>query len=263
MITDFGPTTEDDFLGGAVKLRQPLAGYRAGSDMVLLAAAIAARPGEEILDVGTGVGGVALCLARRLTGVRLAALEYQGEMAELARQNVILNDLADRVTILEGDLAHPPQSLKRGSYDQVVSNPPYLERGKVTPPPVAAKATAHVSSHLTLEQWVAASIAFVKPKGRVTFVYRADRLHELLAALTGKAGEITVFPIWPKAGRPARRVIVTARRGLKGPLTLESGLVLHEDDGTFTPKGEAIMRYGAALDIRGGKHLKHKGNNIE
>jgi tRNA1(Val) A37 N6-methylase TrmN6 len=255
MIADVAAITEDDFLGGAIKLRQPAAGYRAGTDMVLLASAIAAAPGEEILDIGAGVGGVALCLARRLPGVRLAALELTREMAALAHENVILNRLEDRVAILEGDLAHPPKGLKRGFYDQVVSNPPYLERGKVTPPPLSSKATAHVSAGLTLEQWVAASIRFVKMKGRVTFIYRADRLNDLLAALTGKAGEITVFPIWPRRGRPARRVIVTARRGLKGPLVLESGLVLHEADGAFTPRAEAIMRNGAGLAILGAETI--------
>jgi tRNA1(Val) A37 N6-methylase TrmN6 len=183
--------------------------------------------------------------------VQVTGLEFQAEMAALAQENVILNGLQDRVFMLEGDLARPPKSLKRGTFDQVVSNPPYQEQGKATPPPVASKARAHVTSHLSLEEWVAASMRFVKPKGRITFIYRADRLHDLLAALTGKAGEITVFPILPKAGKPARRVIVTARRGLKGPLTLAAGLVMHTGDGSFTHKAEAIMRYGAELDILG------------
>lgn len=251
MTAEVWRTTTDDFLGGAVKLRQPEKSYRAGSDTVLLAAAISAVPQEKILDVGCGVGGVALCLARRLPEVYVDALECQPEMAALARANVDLNGLTDHVVIVEGNLARPPQTLKRGYYDQVVSNPPYLESGTATPPPSPSKARANVSADLSLDEWVAACVRFVKSKGRVTFIYRADRLHDLLAALAGRAGDISVFPIWPKRGRPARRVIVSARRGVKGPLHLMPGLLMHEEDGKFTGDVEDVMRHGRGLDIRG------------
>lgn len=251
MTAEVWSTTIDDFLGGAVKLRQPEKSYRAGSDTVLLAAAISAAPQEKILDVGCGVGGVALCLARRLPDVHVDALECQLEMAALARANADLNNLSDRIAIVEGNLAHPPKILKRGHYDQVVSNPPYLESGTATPPPSPSKARANVSADLSLDEWVAACVRFVKSKGRVTFIYRADRLHDLLAALAGRAGDVRVFPIWPKHGRAARRVIVTARRGLKGPLHLMPGLLMHEEDGKFTSCAEGLMRHGQGLDLWG------------
>jgi tRNA1(Val) A37 N6-methylase TrmN6 len=87
----------------------------------------------------------------------------------------------------------------------------------------------------------------LQPKGTLVVVHRADRLDELLAALRGKVGEITVFPLWPKAGRPAKRVLVRARKGVATPLALLPGLVLHEDDGRYTPIAQAVLRDGAAL----------------
>jgi tRNA1(Val) A37 N6-methylase TrmN6 len=91
-----------------------------------------------------------------------------------------------------------------------------------------------------------------KPKGGVTLIHRADRLDEILSLLHGKAGGIVVFPIWPKAtdaGGDARRVIVSARKGMKTPLRLAPGLALHGDDGGYTGAAEAVLRDGAAIRL--------------
>ena len=83
----------------------------------------------------------------------------------------------------------------------------------------------------------------------LVFVQRADRLADLLGALEGRAGEIVVFPLWPRAGMPAKRILVRARKGVRTPLVLAAGLVLHETDGRFTPQTEAILRDGQALAL--------------
>ncbi len=241
--------TEDDFLDGRIKLRQPAHGFRAGSDTVLLAAAVSPQSGQRILDVGCGVGGATLCLAYRKSDVYIDGMEIQQELAVLGQHNILANNMSGRVTIHEGDLAHPPSVLARGYYDQVMSNPPYLAEGNATPPPDFSKARAHMTIDLPLEKWVAESIRFLKVRGRITFIYRADRLHELLAAIGERAGDISIMPVWPKAGVAARRVIVTARRGVKGPLALLPGLVLHASDGSYTPDAERLFRGGEGLNI--------------
>jgi tRNA1(Val) A37 N6-methylase TrmN6 len=88
-----------------------------------------------------------------------------------------------------------------------------------------------------------------RPKGGVTFVHRADRLDELLSLLHGRAGGIVLFPLWPKAGRAAKRVIVRARPGIKTPMRVSPGLVLHEEAGGYTAEAQAILRDGAALTL--------------
>ena len=81
--------------------------------------------------------------------------------------------------------------------------------------------------------------------GTLTLVHRADRLADALAALGPRAGEVVVFPLWPRAGRPAKRVLIRARRGAAAPLRLAPGLVLHGADGAFTPAAQAALRGGA------------------
>ena len=76
----------------------------------------------------------------------------------------------------------------------------------------------------------------------------ADRLDELLALLRGRAGAIVVYPLWPGAGRDAKRVLVQARVGVATPLRLAPGLVLHDGDG-FTPQARAVLEAGEALAL--------------
>jgi len=88
-------------------------------------------------------------------------------------------------------------------------------------------------------------------KGRIAFIHRADRIAELVAALQGAAGDITLFPLWPAAGRAAKRVVLVARKGTRGPTRLLSGLVLHGADGAYTPEAEAVLSGAAGLELEG------------
>jgi tRNA1(Val) A37 N6-methylase TrmN6 len=128
-----------------------------------------------------------------------------------------------------------------------MANPPYLSDGAATPPPDAGKARANVEGEAQLADWVRFALAMVRPKGSITFIHRADRLEALLGAMTGKAGDITVFPLWPGNGKPASRVILRARKGVANPTRLLPGLVLHEADGRYTAAADAVLRDGAGL----------------
>lgn len=243
-------TTEDTLLGGRVRLKQLAAGYRVAIDPVLLAAAVPARAGEQVLDVGSGVGAAALCLAVRVPGCRVAGLELQRAVVRLANDNAKLNGLEDRVVVMEGDLLRPPPRLAPGSFDHVMTNPPHLEPGQGTPSPSPGKNAANLEGEARLGAWIAFCLAMLRPKGSLTVIHRADRLDAVLAALYRKAGEITVFPLWPQAdGRAAKRVIVRARKDVETPGRLHFGLVLHRADGSFTEAVEAVLRQGAALEI--------------
>ncbi len=241
-------TTQDRILDGQVILHQPREGYRVAVDPVFLGAAVTARAGERVLDLGCGVGAAMLCLARRVPGLEIDGLEVQPELCELARTNIAANGFQTRVRAYTGDLLAPPTEMKAGSYDGVFANPPYLSADRGHPPPNASKRTAHVEGEATLRDWIAAALKFCKPKGGVTVILRADRLADLLAAF-GAAGEIVVFPLWPKAGKSAGRVIVRARKGVKTPLEIKAGLVLHDTDGHYTQAAERILK-GEALCIR-------------
>lgn len=237
--------TEDRLLDGRVALLQPPTGYRAAIDPVFLAAAVPVQSGERVLDVGCGVAAAALCLAVRVPDSQIIGLDCQPELAALALRNVLLNDLDGRVTALVGDLLSPPAALKPGSFDHVMTNPPFSEDG--TPSPHAGKDLANREGAADLRAWMGFCVSMLRHKGTLSVVHRADRIDDLLAALHGRVGGAEIIPLWPKAGRPAKRVVLRARKGVRSPAILSPGLVLHQDDGRYTPEAEAILRGAAAL----------------
>lgn len=233
----------DTLLDGRVRLHQPQAGYRAAIDPVLLAAFTAAEAGERVLDVGTGTGAAALCLAVRVPGAMVVGLEKRAEAAAFARRNAALNGVDGRVSVLEGDLLAPPPGLVPGTFDRVMMNPPYLRAGAASVPPDAWKAAANVEGEAGLTDWVRFAAAMLKPRGTLTMVHRADRVDEILAALHGaRFGSLTLVPLWPKAGEEARRLLLAARKGGRSPARFTAGLVLHGPDGAYSARAQRILR---------------------
>jgi len=243
-----GGITEDGLLGGRVRLRQPAEGYRAAIDPVLLAAAVPAGDGQLVLDAGIGAGAASLCLAARVPGCRIFGIELQPALAALARDNVQANGFSGRIDVLTGSLLAPPPRLAPGTFDHVMTNPPYLEAARATAPPDASKAAANVEGEADLGEWLRFCVTMLRPKGMLTVIHRADRLDRLLAGLRGRVGAVAVLPLWPKPGKPAKRVLLRARKGLQGALELHQGLTLHEADGAWTAAARAVLWDGAAIE---------------
>jgi len=239
--------TDDRLLGGRVRLRQSADGARAAIDPVFLAAAVPAEPNQQILDAGCGAGAAMLCLAARVPQCRVVGLELQRDLVRLAGDNAQLNQMGDRLSVMVGDLLHPPPRLSPGSFDHVMANPPFIERGRGSEAPNPAKAAAKIEGEAALGDWVRFALVMVRAKGTVTFIHRADRIDALLGQLAGRFGGIVIFPLWPRAGQPAGRVLVQARKQIAAPARLAAGLVLHEADGRFTAAAEAVLRGGDAL----------------
>ncbi len=251
------PLSEDLFLGGKVRLLQPVDGYRAATDPVLLAASIPARAGQCILDVGCGVGAASFCLAARVAGVHLCGIDIQDTLVDIAQKNRVLNDMEDRARFVCADLLSRPMDPVPNSFDHVMANPPFYEAGSGHRPPNEIKARAHmeVAEGASLQNWVDYMLRMTKPKGTVTFINRVERLEETLAAFKGRLGELILFPIWSMSptgtqARGAKRFILQGRKGIKTPLTFANGLVVHEDDGSYSKKAKAILQEGDGLVLK-------------
>jgi tRNA1(Val) A37 N6-methylase TrmN6 len=237
-------------LGGAVALRQPRDGYRAAIDPVLLAAAVPAHPGERVLDVGSGSGAASLALAARCDGVFVTGLEMQGPLVALAGDSARENGLHDRVRFVEGDLLEPPAVLKPNAFDHVIANPPYMAAGLGNPPPDASRRAATVEGDAALADWLVFLLSRVRGGGTVTVIHRHDRAGEVIAGLEGNGGGgIVVFPLWSRAEKEAKRVIVQARKGGPGEMRTADGLVLHAAADAFTAAADEILRGGQALSL--------------
>jgi len=242
-------TTDDRVLGGRIVLRQPASGYRAAIDPLLLAGAVPARGADRILDLGCGAGAGALALAARLPQARVTGVELDPGIASLFADNIRANGFGDRLEAVTGDVAALAPELQGGGFDHAMMNPPYLEAPGAVPSPNPRKQIACVEGGARLADWIEAGLAAIRHKGGITLIHRADRLDDIIALLHGHAGGIVVFPLWPKEGRKAKRVIVTARKGVRSPAVMAPGLVLHRADGSFTPETDAILRGAGGLTV--------------
>ena len=230
------------FLDGRVLVEQPDTGFRSGTDAVMLAAAVPARAGQSVLELGTGSGTASLCLAHRVSGLTLTGIEIDGDVAALAARNA-----GTRARMVRADIFDLPTELRR-DFDHVFANPPFHEGGQQSPDPARARA---LSDDGSLAQWLSTGLQRTVSGGFFTAIIRADRLPEALAAL-GQKG-VNLLPLWPRAGMPAKRAILLARKGSRAPFHLLSGLVLHEADGRYTDETQAILRDGCALAMEEGR----------
>jgi tRNA1(Val) A37 N6-methylase TrmN6 len=247
-------TTEDALLGGRVRLRQPApgaAGFRAAIDPVLLAAGVPARPGERVLEAGCGSGAAFLCLAARVPGLAVVAVERDAAMAAMARANAAAAGLAGQSDVIEGDVADVALARRLGPFDHAFANPPFWPGG--TAPPEAARRAATHEAGASLDDWGRFLVAGLRPRGTVTLVLPAARFDSGASALRAAGcGALTLLPFWPRAGVPAKRVLLRGTRGARGPARVLPGLVLHDADGRYTDAAEAVLRGAAALGEGGG-----------
>ncbi len=249
----FAPSdlSDDAFLCGKLRLWQPLKGYRAATDPVLLAAACPAVSGDHVLDLGCGAGAAALCLGLRVPGLQIAGLELQSAYAALARENAARNGIA--LQVIEGDLSHIPRELLH-SFDHVIANPPYYPRGG-TPSPKPGRDTA-LRAATPLSVWVAAAATRLRPGGWLTMISGADSLPDVLSALAPRLGSAAILPLAPRQDRPALRFLLRARKGGKGAFRLLPPFVIHKGDHhngdreSYTPDANAVLRDGADLLAR-------------
>ncbi len=235
-------TTEGTLLGGRVKYRQFAAGHRSGFEPVLLAAAVPARPGAHVLEAGCGAGAALLCLAHRVPGIFATGLEILPAIAALANENFRMNGFS-RLSCTVADAAAPRLGQ---NYDHIMANPPWHDAAG-TRSPNPARARAHHAAPGVLTAWIAGLAPWLKPRGTITLILAVNGFSEAAAALrVHKFGGIAVFPLWPRAGQPARQVIIAARRAGRAPDRILPGLILHDAAG-ISPPAEAILRDGQAL----------------
>ncbi len=259
--------TGDRFHAGRVEALQPVEGYRAAIDPVLLAASLdrpVHRHRHRLLDVGCGAGVASLCAASLIRAlpenhpadVTITGIDIDRTMLDLASRSIARNGYDHgNVTIDVGvsDISDASSWPEAGGWDQVFSNPPYLEAGTARGRARPDADTANMETTVDLKDWVGFMIAMAKPKGRLVLVHRADRVSEITAAFRqGGVGAIEIFPFWPKQGAAAKRVIVRGRKGVRTADRLLPGMVLHRADGSFTDDAEAVLNGDAWLPFADG-----------
>ena len=237
--------TEGHLLGGRLAYAQPRTGFRSGIEPVLLAASVAARPGECVLEAGAGAGAALLCLAARLPAVGALGVESDPRLAALAARNIRSNGFSGRLHIVAGDAAAPP--FGGLVFDHAICNPPYHpDLGTRSPDP--GRQRAKEAGPALLASWAAALAFSLRRHGTLTVILPAAHLTQGMEALKGAdCGAVRFIPLWPRAGQPAKLLLLCGRKGGRGGCQMLPGLVLHDADGRFTPEAEDVLRGGEPI----------------
>jgi tRNA1(Val) A37 N6-methylase TrmN6 len=147
----------------------------------------------------------------------------------------------------EGDLRRPPPALRALAFDQVLANPPFHPAG-VSRAADPGRDAAHREGEATLADWIDAGLRRLRPGGRLVMIHRTARLGAILAGLEGRAGAVEILPLAGREGRPAKRVLVRARKGRRAPLVLHPPFTLHEgraheaDRESYTAAAQRVLR---------------------
>jgi tRNA1(Val) A37 N6-methylase TrmN6 len=223
----------------------PVVGYRHSLDPFLLASFVQVKPSDRrVVDLGTGSGIIALLLALRCADITVTGVELQESLADLARQNVTLNDLDAKLVILNKDIRKAAEWAFPQTVDLVVSNPPYRGAGTGYSSPDPGRAAARHELAGGLEDFVAAAAWLLKNGGRFSLIFLAERLTDLLTTLRQKNLEPKrLRMVHSRVGDPARLVLVEGRRGGRPGLAVEPPLYIYDGE-DYTPEVLACYEAG-------------------
>lgn len=220
--------TLDSLPFGDLRLYQARKGYRYSLDPVLLARFVTQRNWRYCVDLGTGVGILPLILAQISTTRKLTGIELQPAMAERARRNVLLNQLAERIDIHCGDVRQVGKRFEAGCADLVVSNPPFRALGSGRIAPDDERAIARHETAGGLEDFVAAAAWLLAHGGCLAMVHLAERLPQLMTALSVYGIELKrLRMVHAHDTDEARLCLIEGRKGGRPGLKTEPPLILY------------------------------------
>lgn len=233
-------TTIDKILGGRVSLEQPATGFRVAVDTILVAAAVPARAGQRILDMGCGVGGIMMALAARVAGCQFTGIEIQPFLADLCAANIARNGFGGFMEVRQADACQILSS-QEAAFDHVALNPPYNDKERHTSSPLAMKRRANTDEAGELADWIEAAARALRDDGVLTLIHRGDRATEVAALCSRFWGEVRITPVMTKPEGPAKRILIRASKQGAGSIVQQPPFLL------YAPEGDAVLRDAAAI----------------
>lgn len=225
----------DDLQKNGYRIIQNPEKFCFGMDAVFLSGFAKVKPGENVLDLGTGTGILPILLEAKTKGKHFTGLEIQEESADMARRSVALNGLEDKIEIVTGDIKEADTLFGAASFDVITTNPPYMtgKHGLVNPD--MPKAIARHELMCTLEDVVQTAARLLHSKGRFYMVHRPFRLAEIMTVLVKHRLEPKRLRfVYPFVDKEPNMVLIEALRGGNSRVTVEKPLIVYESQGVYS-----------------------------
>jgi tRNA1(Val) A37 N6-methylase TrmN6 len=234
--------TTDTFFNGKLCIKQQVRGYRFSIDAVLLADHVCPRPGDRLLDLGTGCGIIPLILTYRNPKVTAFGVELQKELAELAISNVNANHMQNRIQILQLDIRDLKPAMIGGPVDLAVCNPPYRQADSGRLNAERQRAIARHELKLRLVDVLQAVRRMLQTAGRFVTIYTAERSVELLSQMRLHGIEPKfIRTIHAQADTEAKLILIDGLKGARPGTKVGPPLIIYKKDGTYSREVEKMF----------------------
>lgn len=234
----------DDLERNGYGIIQRKDGFCFGMDAVLLSGFVQVKLGEKVLDLGTGTGIIPILLEAKTAGRHFTGLEIQEEIADMAKRSVRLNQLEEKICIVQGDIKEAGALFARASFDVVTSNPPYIQSAGGLKNPGEVKAISRHEILCTLEDVVREAGKLVRPGGRFYLVHRPQRLIEIISVMKRYALEPKRLKfVHPFLNREANMVLIEAVRGGGPMVKVEKPVIVFKEPGVYTDEIRQVYGY--------------------
>lgn len=216
-----------------------------GIDAVLLAGFARVKPGERVLDMGTGTGIIPILLKAKTPGEHFTGLEIQEESAQMARRSVVYNGLEKDIEIRTGDIREAVAIFGRASFSVVTCNPPYMTGSHGLVNPHLPKAIARHEVLCTLEDVISQAAQVLEPRGRFYMVHRPFRLAEIMGLMMKYQLEPKRMRlVYPYVDKEPNMVLIEGLLGGNPRITVEKPLIVYERPGVYTDEIREIYGDG-------------------
>jgi tRNA1(Val) A37 N6-methylase TrmN6 len=209
-----------DIFPNKLILKQPIDGFRSGSDALLLADYFLKNHSitpqkNAILDMGCGSGAISLSILRENSIASVTGLEIQSDYCNLAMDNASLNNVTQRFHAIQGDVTQIHHIFPINAFDYVITNPPFYH---ITTGHLSENTGKKIAHHGTIDliQWIRKALYPLKNKGFLIMICRTDRLGDIYNALENRAGNVTIHPIITGKTQSAKRIIIRCQKSAKG-----------------------------------------------
>ncbi len=234
----------DDLERNGYRIIQDPKRFCFGMDAVLLSGFAQVKPGEGVLDLGTGTGIIPILLEAKTKGLHFTGLELQKESADMARRSVACNGLKEKIDIVTGDIKDASTLFGASSFDVITTNPPYMIGQHGLQNANAAKTIARHEICCTLEDVVAQSAKLLKPRGRMYMVHRPFRLVEICCLMHQYGIEPKRMRlVYPFADKEPNMVLIEGLRGGNARMTVEKPLIIFKEPGIYTEEITDVYGY--------------------
>ena len=234
----------DELHRNGYQIIQKTGAFCFGMDAVLLSGFARVKPGERVLDLGTGTGIIPILLEAKTEGEHFTGLEIQEAMADMAKRSVLLNHLEHMVDLKTGDIKEAGRIFGGASFDVVTTNPPYMNDSHGLKNPDMVKAIARHEVLCSLEDVVREAAKVLKPGGCLYMVHRPHRLIEIITELTKYRLEPKRMKlVYPFVDKEANMVLIEAAKGGKSMLKVEKPLIVYREQGVYTEEIYDIYGY--------------------